>query len=170
MKIVIYYSSLTGNTQKLAKYLAGQLHARGEDVSLYNAKDVDALVEADLIILAFWCRRSSMDDLSLGILEKCRGKKVIAIGTIGGKAEEAYGRRVENTVRNVVEENNICLGAYACQGMIDPKRTEKRRALPKDRPHYLDDEGYARHLANRGRPHEEDLTRAYDYIVKAIYG
>lgn len=169
MRIAIYYSSITGNTKRLAEYLTKVLSDVGEQVSLYQSAMEKDLCQADLYIIAYWCRRGGMDDLSIQTLEKCQGKKVMAVGTIGGNAAGPYGQRVIHKVEETVREENICIASLICQGMINPKRTEIRRNLPVDDPHYLDDENYARHLANRGRPNEEDLKKITEIVLQKIY-
>ncbi len=173
MHLLICYSSLTGNTKKIAFHLAEQLRAEGHTIQLLNTHS--ALRElhgsegrelpcADLILLCFWCRRSSMDSDSLKLLAEYQGQTIAAVGTMGGDSSGDYGVRVRSNVTAAIEEHNRCAGVFTCVGKIQESRTEARRALPKDSPHYLDDEHYARHLATRSHPDENDLENAFRFV------
>ncbi|MDO4616272.1 MAG: flavodoxin family protein [Lachnospiraceae bacterium] len=177
MTILIFYSSLTGNTKKLASHLAETLQAEDHTVQFYDTKAFLAerkhnpettLPQADLILICFWCRRSSMDNLSLQLLSLYQGQQIAAAGTIGGDVKGPYGERVRNNAVSAIEEHNTCRGVFVCQGKIDEARTEARRRLPKTASHYLDNAGYARHLATRTHPDQKDLTDAAEFIRNII--
>lgn len=162
MKVAIIYSSTTGNTEKVAGYLNEYFISRNCRVSYVRAAEVlmhHGLPDADIYILAFWCRRSALDYLSEKILELLKDKQVIAVGTIGGDAAGDYGRRVEHTVEQIISKYNHCLGVMVCQGAVDMRKMELRRALSQDNPHYVSQEKYMRHLGNVGRPDMTDLEQ-----------
>ena len=165
MNIAIYYSSITGNTKKLAMYIKEQL---GEGASIYATQSATELVPADLYIIAFWCRRSSLDDHSIILLEKLKNKRIIAVGTIGGDAYGAYGQRVINNVTNMINVHNQALGVYVCQGSIDLKRSERRLRLPDSNPHHIDMEKYQKHVRTQGHPDSEDLLRIWNHIKSSL--
>ncbi len=167
MNIQIYYSSLTGNTKKVASHLADALQEEGHAVQFFNTRtrlEADLLPAADLILICFWCRRSSMDYDSLKLLSLYRDQPIAAVGTIGGDLQGSYGQRVRDKVEQAVSEQNRCKGVFLCQGKIPLAKTEARRKLPKDDPHYLDDEAYARRLAALTHPDEEDLRQALNFV------
>lgn len=208
MNILIFISSLTGNTKKVALQVADHLRAAGHEVVVKNTHQflrewekpsrvpsVDQflppadlilpsadlilpsgnliLPSADLILLCFWCRRSSMDDDSLKLLSLYQDpayshQEFAAIGTMGGDVTGSYGQRVRQTVTDAIAEKNTCKGVFICQGKIRESRTEARRRLPATDPHYLDDEGYARHIATRSHPDKKDLMEAWTFLQKII--
>ncbi len=167
MKIVIYYSSRTGNTKKLAEALSVSL-AGSHTVSLIKTAEAGEPVEADLYLLSFWCRKSGMDDLSLRLLEKFTGKRILAAGTIGGDAEGAYGRRVCENVRASIEKANFCAGVFVCRGAVDLARIRKRMALPETDPHYVGEEKYRKYLLTQSHPDENDLRRVAEYVSACL--
>ena len=170
MYIPIYYSSITGNTKKLAEYIKKELQADGHEPELFDSalpgEEPDR--EAEVILVAFWCRRSGMDDFSLRTLSRLTGKKILAIGTIGGNVSGPYGDRVRKNVREVIEKENTCLGVCICQGAINLKRVQGRRMLPKEDRHYLSDEKYARFLETQGHPDEADLRQAAECVRRYL--
>ena len=56
MDAVIIYESLTGNTQKASKLIAGQLRAAGVPTTVCRITNIDyqALADADLVIVGTW--------------------------------------------------------------------------------------------------------------------
>ncbi len=194
--IAIYYSTITGNTLKLAKYIEELLRDKGYEVRLersseaesYTAGSADAtgavdvagladatdiadaadIVDASPCIIAFWCRLSALDNISLSFLDRCSGRKILAIGTMGGDTGGEYGERVEANVRAAVEGNNTCLGVYLCQGSVDLERLRKRLYLPEDNPHYVSPEKFQRHVDMQGHPDESDLVAAGEAVLKML--
>ncbi|WP_455127026.1 flavodoxin family protein [Pseudoramibacter alactolyticus] len=115
-------------------------------VIVCDSRSPAAYPEADLCLLCFWCWRATLDPSSQKVLHLYRRQPFLAIGTMGGRPEGAYGERVREKVRQAVDAGNRCQGIFLCRGKIPEARTEYRRALPKDHRLYLDDAGYARHL------------------------
>lgn len=182
MKILVYISSLTGNTKKVGLHVAEKLRSLGHDVTIENTHETAsvirnlsaaerksyALPSADLVLVCFWCRRSGMDYESLLIPEFYTGQRIAALGTMGGEVNGSYGERVRTNVKTLLTIQNQCEGVFLCQGKIREARTEARRNLPPDDPKYLDDAGYARHLATRSHPDEKDLEAAWAAVREWI--
>lgn len=173
MNISIYCSSITGNTRKLAVYVAEKLRSAGHEALLWDSsdlvrKDQGDEEEPDISILAFWCRRSGLDDYSADLLSRWKGRKIVGIGTIGGNVRGAYGDRVRENVKKAIGQENICLGVSICQGSVDLKRIERRRHLPKESKHYVSPEKYRRVLKTQGHPDQEDLKRVADYVSRVL--
>ncbi len=166
-------SSLTGNTEKIANAVLEELQKtvdaviKNEDIKvrIFQNKELLNLSELDdYILLFFWCRKSTLDDYSKEVLKQCKNKKILAFGTMGGYPDGAYGQQVRENVKTIIEENNICEGVYLSQGRIPEKRTNYRRNLPKDHPHYLDEEGLKRHEESRKHPDDNDLKNAVEFF------
>ena len=112
----------------------------------------------------FWCRKSTLDNYSKEVLKQCKNKKILAFGTMGSYPNDAYGMRVRENVKTIIEENNICEGVYLSQGRIPEARTNYRKNLPKEHPHYLDEEGVKRHEKSRKHPDANDLKNAVEFF------
>ncbi|MDO4977067.1 MAG: flavodoxin family protein [Eubacteriales bacterium] len=170
-KIVMYTSSVTGNTRKVMDYIAEAIEDEGiieRYDTPYWMKDPIEISDVEFHIVGFWCRRGSMDDASLELMRSLKGKNVLLIGTLGNYPDSPYGKRVLENVKAEAKECNL-LGCFLCQGKIEESRTEKRRSLPKDHVHYLNDEGYKRHLDSRSHPDEKDLQAAASYVKSVLH-
>lgn len=170
MKYVVY-SSLTGNTKKVAQSIFDNL---AEKKIFLNVCDIHNYKEnfsnRDIFVICYWCRKGTADDMSLKFISSLENKKVIAVGTLGAYVESDHGQTMLKKVRETISEKNIFLGEFSCRGKIDPARTEKRRLLPIDSPHYLDEEGFDRHISSRKHPAEEDLKNAVNEVSKILRG
>ena len=166
-KVWISISSLTGNTRKLAGSLIREFREHGIEPEIHDIKDDGPAKEippADLIILCFWCRRAGMDDLTKSCVDRMSGRQVLAFGTMGSYTEGSYADSVRENVRAYISRDNLLKGLFLCRGKIAEEKTEKRRSLPKDHPHYLNDAGYERHLSSRTHPDQKDLEDAAAFL------
>lgn len=158
MNCQIIYSTLTGNALKLATAAA---RAVGGTVSPRNLQTVTAeeLAGADVLVCCYWCNRGTADPLTVSLIKRLQGKRMIMLGTLGAYPDSPHGQQLLQRVRALVEQENFLLENFICQGKIDPARTERRLLIPKGEPHHLDEAGYQRHLESRNHPDETDLLR-----------
>ena len=162
VKILLSVSSVTGNTRRLADYFYEKLkECTVEMIDVRELLKKDKVPEADIYIIAFWCRKASMDFQSRAFLERLQGKRVFAIGTMGAETVGHYGNRVRGNVEALITANNACLGIQLCQGANRPERIEFRRNLPPEDPHHIDEETYRKKMDNQGRPREADMRNAW---------
>ncbi|MDO4553570.1 MAG: flavodoxin family protein [Lachnospiraceae bacterium] len=164
-----YLSTVTGNTKKLAEGVKNKLKEQGICLNLHENENFQPdNMENELILIFFWCRRSTLNPESKVFLEKWKGKRVIAIGTMGGYPDSEYGNRVRKNVRTDIEKENYCEGIFLSQGKIDEQSTAHRRSLSPENPHYLNDEAYERHLESRKHPNQEDIDGAFAFLLERL--
>lgn len=169
-KVILCISSLTGNTRKIAEGLEEELKRENYEISILNNKVDDNIQDEDaLFIICFWCRRSTLDFASMKTVDILRGKDVLAFGTMGSYTDSSYGERVRQNAHDYISRENNCLGVYLSQGKVSLKSTERRRNLPKDNPHYLDDEGLKRHLDSQSHPDENDIKQAVLFLRENLH-
>lgn len=168
-KVILSISSCTGNTRKIAEALEKELKHKNYEINIWDKKsDNNIQDEEALFIICFWCRRSTLDFESLKTVDLLKGKDILAFGTMGSYPDSDYGKRVEGNVNEYISRDNNCLGVYLSQGKVSLKRTEKRRQLPKDHPHYLNEEGVKRHLESQKHPDETDINNAILFLRKKL--
>lgn len=135
-RAVILYSSVTGNTRRVAEALA----ASSGDV-LLDARHLDSLPDAGVLALGFWVRRGQPDEISQRVWRRLKGRSVFYFGTLGAWPTSAHAQRCREAAERLLREGgNRCLGGFLCQGRVDPHMvalsahkgthplTEKRRA------------------------------------------
>ena len=160
-RVALWVSSVTGNTAKIAEGVRTTLKELGWQVS-----DAQPGIEPaeDVVIVCFWCRKSSLDPKSKAFVELCMGKKMLLFGTFGGFPSGKYAQLVRENVIREVSQHNECLGVFLCQGKVRVQRIEERRALPEDNPHHLDEWGVARLEEGQKHPDDTDVLYAQGFV------
>lgn len=160
-RATLWVSSVTGNTAKIAEGVRATLDELGWLVS-----DAQPGVEPsdEVVVVCFWCRKSSLDPKSKAFVELCAGKKMLLLGTFGGFPSGKYAQLVRDNVAQEVSQRNECLGVFLCQGKVRAKRIEERRALPEDSPHHLDEWGVVRLVEGQKHPDDTDVLYAQGFV------
>lgn len=162
MRVLVTWSSVTGNTEKIARAVARKCpHA--EIVPVADAPDPGGF---DTIFLAFWCDKGQIDERSRAYLETIREaarKKgsfidVAFFGTMGGdpRSERSIAWR-DRVIDAEVGDGTLirCIGRRMWQGRVDPEVTERmNRVIPMTPERRALLEEAARH------PNEEDEQEA----------
>lgn len=163
--ITMLVSSRTGNTRKIADAVKEELVRQGWNV---RERSKGEPVETENVIVCFWCFKSRFDPLNAKLLEDMSDKHILVFGTFGGYPESPYGAKVRTNVTADVSERNTCLGVFLSQGKVGTHNIEKRRALPHDDPHFLDDAGVARIMESQRHPNENDMQRAKEFLLEHV--
>ena len=109
MNIRLVYSSLTGNTRRLAETMGDQLGIKAQ-----NVRDVTALGSVDLLFVGsgvYGARPSRAMLRFLRGLPSLRGVKVALFGTYG-----ASPHQLDRMARCVEEKGGEVLGRFSCRG------------------------------------------------------
>ena len=112
MKYAVVYSSVTGNTEKLANAIKQKI---GE---CYFGKPSDEALEADVLFVGFWAIGNSCGADIKSFIEKLTGKKVFLFATVGYGNTKEYYDGILDSVKAMVPSSNTIIGAYACQGKV----------------------------------------------------
>ncbi|MDR3335353.1 MAG: flavodoxin family protein [Treponema sp.] len=155
-KVLLVYSSKTGNTRKVAEGIAQGL---GEVARIIPIEDVPD-EGAPVMLLGFWVDKGTADAKSLAYIRKLEGRKVGLFGTLGAYADSEHARETAETMKALVSEKNTCLGCFLCQGKIDLALTEQFKQLPPGHPHAMDEERMKRHLEAAKHPDQADIEAA----------
>ncbi len=114
-KYSIIFSSLTGNTKKLADTIRAVLPA--EDCDYFGAPKAEEL-HSEILYIGFWTDKGNADSATLELLSKLRDKKVFLFGTAGFGGSEAYFQKILEHVKQSVGPSNSVFGEYMCQGKM----------------------------------------------------
>lgn len=166
MKILVAYSSLTGNTKKVAQAVADAL---GDAADLKPVAEAGDAAGYDKVIAGFWVDKSTADKAAADFLAQLHGKQVALFATMGAYPEPPYRDKCLDAAAALVPADNKVLAAgFACMGKIDPKLIEMFKKLPADHPHAMTPEREARHKEAAKHPDEADLAAAAAFARSAL--
>ena len=159
----IIFSSLTGNTKKLADTIHAVLPS--EDCDYFGAPET-AELHSGMLYVGFWTDKGNADSAALELLSKLRDKKIFLFGTAGFGGSAAYFQKILDHVKQSVDPSNTVVGEYMCQGKMPQSvrdRYMKMKAQP-EHPANIDAliENFDRALSH---PDEDDLERLRKIIL-----
>lgn len=156
MKVLLTYSSRTGNTEKVARAIREVLP---EGAAFYRMEDAPSPRDFAMVIAGFWIDQGKPNQEALAYLETIKNNKVGFFFTLGARPDSVHGQKcLENT--RALLRNNVLLGEFSCQGKIDEKLIESFKAFPPGHPHAITEESLQRYKLADAHPDEEDLARA----------
>ena len=167
MKLLVVYSSVTGNTKKVAEAIAravpgSALHPVEEAPSAAAAKDFD------LVAAGYWVDKGMPDAKCRAWLETLEGCRLALFGTLGAWPDSDHAKECQAKAAELVstpERGNTVCGSWLCQGRVDPKVIE---AMQKMAPnvHPMTPERKARLEEAAKHPDDGDLASAQDFILR----
>ena len=107
MKSLVLYSSLTGNTKKIAYTIYDEIQEE-KDI-----KDVNELVDYgidyenyDIVFLGYWVDKGICDKNSKQVLENIHNKKIALFGTMGASEKGSYGASIIEKIESIIPKDN----------------------------------------------------------------
>ncbi|WP_066891287.1 flavodoxin family protein BilS [Clostridium nigeriense] len=166
MKALVVYSSLTGNTKKIAEAMYEEINIEKD---IYKSNEDFNIENYDFIAVGYWVNKGICDDKIKEILEKVNNKNIILFGTLGAKENGPYYDSIKKRIEELVPENNKILGHFLCQGKINEKLTERYKEMLKNNQ---GDEHVKEQLKNHEEaskhPDDKDIYNAKMFIRKCI--
>ncbi len=157
MKILVIYSSRTGNTARVARAMAEALPAGADLLPLAAAADP---VAYDLIFAGFWAKRGAPNPAMRAFLRDLPPKPLALFGTMGARTGSPHARLIEENARLAGAGGRV-LGVFLCPGKVDPAWLERRAGdavLGKNHP--MTEERKARLAEASLHPDSDDLAAA----------
>ncbi len=163
MKILITYSSRTGNTRRVVEAVADALSGEITTAAVESAPPAEGY---DWLIHGFWVNGATADDFSLEYLKGLKHQKVGLIGTMGANPQSSYGRSIALRLKNILKANNneLC-GWFLCAGEIDTELIRWMETLPEEHSQYPTPERRQNWQDAKGHPDREDLNAAVTAFV-----
>ncbi len=167
MKTLVVYSSLTGNTKKVAQALAAVM----PECILVSVEEAPASVEEyDLVAVGYWVDRGMPDSKTRAWLENVKDTKLAFFGTLGAWPDSDHAKECIAQGEKLALEparGNTVFGSWLCQGKIDPKVLEVMAKMAGN-VHPMTPERKARIEEAAKHPDENDCRRAQDFIRKIL--
>ncbi|MCM8819681.1 MAG: flavodoxin family protein [Candidatus Omnitrophica bacterium] len=169
MKILLTYSSLTGNTKKIADGIY-EILSKNQTVYIPIKEAVNLnLQEFDIIFIGCWVDKGMPNQEAKDFMKKINGKNVGIFMTLGAYPDSEHAKTSLQNAVNIIEENNnnvIC--KFICQGKISEKLIEFFKTLPKDHPHAITEEKLKRYEIASKHPNNEDIKTAQQIFKEGL--
>ncbi len=162
MNILILYSSVTGNTQFLAKSLKSSEHTLTFQPVYPYPKNLDY----DIIFLGFWVYRGAPDPRMIRLMQQIKGKRIALFGTLSAYPHSKHAQKVIARAHKYLADNTI-LGSFLCLGRLEQKRYQRKFTNPGSK-HPMDEERKERLLEGQKHPNQEDCKNFQAFFEKII--
>ena len=126
----IVFSSLTGNTKKLADAIYETLPR--DKCDYFGTNDLQ-VPQSDVCYIGFWTDKGNADQKTLELLSKLKNKKIFLFGTAGFGGSDAYFEKILGQVKQSIDASNTVIGEYMCQGKM-PQSVRERYVKMKENP------------------------------------
>ncbi len=163
MKILIAFSSKTGNTQKVAEAIQNALPGS----ELYHVETAPNPDKFDLIFMGFWVDKGTADEKAQEYIQKIKHKSVALFGTLGAYPDSQHAHDSLKKVAELLPDSQV-IDRYLCQGAIDPKLIDWMSGLPAEHPHAPDEERRKRWNDAANHPDETDCQKAKDWANSVV--
>lgn len=132
MRICLVYSSQTGNTKKVANYVAERL-----SIPLFSVDTTISCAAFEGIILGFWLLRGRPDPKMQAFMQGLHDKRIFFFATHAAWVESEHVRLCKAWVtETLIGQGNRVLGDFSCQGRVHfrdhahhPMTPERRERL-----------------------------------------
>lgn len=129
MKTLVLYSSLTGNTKKVAEAVAQVL----PDCELHPLDDAPASLDGyGLVAVGWWAAKGLPDVKTREWLKTVKDARLAFFGTLGARPDSPHARDCMVKAEELAlfpERGNTVFGTWMCQGRIDDKVYEVMKRL-----------------------------------------
>lgn len=166
MKILVTYSSKTGNTKRLAEGIYEGL--KDQEKELCPMKEVSDLDKYDVVLAGYWVDKGGPNQEAVEFLKKLNGKKVGIFATLAFWPDSEHGFTSLQEGEKLVKEKNHIIGKFICQGKLDEKVIEMFEKMPEGNPHRPTPEKRKRYKISANHPSSADLAAAAELFRERI--
>jgi len=160
-KWAIIYSSVTGNTKKIADAMAEALEG---NVDVFRVQDApQKLDNYEVVLLGYWLRLGAPDPRMLKYLPMVHDARVCFFQTHGTDPTSEHA--ITSFARASYQLGKGCeiLGTFGCRGKINPSLLEHRKNAGPDDPHGGPQSLERWKLAST-HPDEGDVVAAKEFV------
>ena len=160
-KWAIIYSSVTGNTKKIADAMAEALEG---NVDVFRVQDApQKLDNYEVVLLGYWLRLGAPDPRMLKYLPMVHDARVCFFQTHGTDPTSEHA--ITSFARAGYQLGKGCeiLGTFGCRGEINPSLLEHRKNAGPDDPHGGPQSLERWKLAST-HPDEGDVVAAKEFV------
>lgn len=158
MKLLITYSSKTGNTKKLAEGIHKYMELSNCDIKPIS--EVETLDDYDTILVGYWVDKGGPNTEAAEFLKTITGKRVGIFATLGAYPDTQHGWDSLVNGENLIKENNEVIGKYICQGKLSEKIISFFKTLEPGNPHAITPAKLKRYEIAAQHPNEAEMKSA----------
>ena len=158
MKTLIVYSSLTGNTEKVAKAIY-EIFDEGS-AGLFPVEAAPSAASYDFVAVGFWVDKGTADQKTQEYLKTIQGKEVALFATLGAYPDSEHAANSLKNAASLLDDSNQLAGTFICQGKVDPRLIEQFKNMPGNHPHQITPERLQRYAEAAKHPDDQDLQAA----------
>lgn len=165
MKILVTYSSVTGNTKLVATKLFEYLKEDNDvDIlKMIQAKNID---NYDVIFIGFWINKATANKEAYRFIEKIKNRRIALFGTIGANPDSEHGKLAKKNIDALVDKSNDYIGSFLVNGKVDDKWIKRINIIPFI-PKKAKEKMQKTVIESRA-PNEDDFKNIIDYFSKRL--
>jgi len=165
MNTAIVYSSITGNTKRIAESL--KLSLSGSVI--FHVDDAPVPENFDLIILGYWVDRGTSDKKMTEYMKRLNQCTLILFGTMGADPEGEYAKGVKTAVERNLSGCRL-MSHIQCRGEMQRSTLDRFvKVLEKNPEDELAVRKVNSYHASYGHPDDEDIKTIVDSAKKIVY-
>ena len=160
----ILFSSLTGNTKKLADAIHETLPEEGCE---YFGAIKTPVPSSELLYIGFWTDKGNADNETLTLLSTLKNRRIFLFGTAGFGGSDAYFQKILGQVKQSIDSSNAVIGEYMCQGKMPQSVRERYIKMKEDPEHPANLDALIENFdCALSHPDMDDLERLKMIIMK----
>ena len=163
MKILIIYSSLTGNTKKVCEKAFELLNCKKEIIAIENINEND-LESFENIIIGTWIDKATADEKTKKLLKKLSGKNLYFIGTLAASLDSEHTKKCFNNLTKLCSKNNNFKNGVLTRGRVSEDLQEKFNKFPLNIIHKFVPNIQEIILEAESHPNESDFDIIKNFI------
>jgi flavodoxin len=126
VKTLVAYSSLTGNTRRVAEAIFASLKGDKAILPISEAGDGAGF---ERIIIGFWVDKGDANEEALAFIEKLKGKALGVFATLGADPTSEHAKKcLDGVLARLLAKGNEVKASFICRGAIDPVLIERVKA------------------------------------------
>lgn len=129
MKVLIVYSSLTGNTKKVCEKAYQLLNCEKEIINIENISEKN-LDNFENIILGTWIDKATADEKMRKFLKTISGKNLYFLGTLAASLSSEHAKKCFNNLTKLCSKNNNFIDGILARGRVSEELQEKFEKFP----------------------------------------
>lgn len=161
MNILITYSSVTGNTKRLAEGIFNNLSKEDNlNIEIKPIKEVESIENYESVLVGYWVDKGGPNKEAADFMKTIKNKKVGIFATLGAYPDSAHAFNSLVNGEELVKESNEIVGKYICQGAVSPKLIEKFKTYDSSNYHAITEGKLRRYKIAALHPNEVEMASA----------